>query len=113
MSVTRHAARSLLDDALIRRAGCAALATAFLTVTPAVQAPDFAELNRLIERGDYDQALAGTEALLRNRPADSKAHFLKGLALSGLERWSDAATAFQKVLELEPGSSPALRNAGI
>ena len=100
---------------MIRKAALVALLAALLAATTAAQrpGPELVELNRLIEGGNYEQALAGTEAWLRRRPADPQALFLKGLALTGLERWSDAVATFQKVLELEPGSSPALRNAGI
>jgi len=63
---------------LIRRAALIALLAALLAATAAAQrpGPELVELNRLIEGGNYEQALAGTEAWLRRRPADPQALFL-------------------------------------
>ena len=99
----------------MRRAALTAAVAALLVATAAGQRPDpeLVELNRLVEGGRFEQALAGIEAALGRSPLNPQALFLKGLALSGLERWGDAAAAFRKVLELDPGSRPAMRNAGI
>ena len=105
----------------MRRAVLAAALAAVIVATVATVAtaaaqrpdPDLAEVNRSIEGGRFEAALAGVEAALGRRPSDPQALFLKGVALSGLERWGEAAAVFRKVLELNPGSRPALRNAGI
>jgi superkiller protein 3 len=89
--------------------------TLLLATTSAARQPDpeLAAIDRLVAAGQFDQALARLEPVLARRPSSPEALFPKGVALAGLERWSEAAAVFRRLLELDPSSRPALRNAGI
>ncbi|HEX4878994.1 MAG TPA: hypothetical protein VFV39_04045, partial [Limnobacter sp.] len=66
--------------------GKTALLCALLGLAVAGAAPSMAneadEVTRLIQQGQYDQALARADAFLATRPNDAQMRFLKGLILT-------------------------------
>src|SRR6266851_8461919 len=87
------------------------LLSAPISALAQTRASPLAEANALIEKGRFQEALALIEKSAV--PPNAQALFLRGLALSGLDRWAEAYQAFQKTLEIAPNIRPALRNAGI
>jgi chemotaxis protein methyltransferase CheR len=53
--------------------------------------------------GRYDEALAGTDALLARDPLDAEASFVRGLVLLESGSFAQAAEALRRALYLEPG----------
>lgn len=60
-----------------------------------------------IARKNFDQALSLSDAYLREFPDRSRALQLKAQALTGLERWGDAARIFERVGGDDPESQRA------
>ena len=60
--------------------------------------------------GDFDQAYARFEQLLKVRPKDPELHMSRGVALRGLEKYEDAKAAYEKALELNPNLTEAEYN---
>jgi len=63
----------------------------------------------LCRTGHPQEGLVCIEAALAAKPDFAQAHFARGAALMQLGRRDEAAGEFQRVLELRPGDSPALR----
>jgi putative PEP-CTERM system TPR-repeat lipoprotein len=79
----------------------------------AAHLPSRLMLTRLqIRAGKLEEAAAGAEALLANRPDLASAHRLQGDVLMASGRAPDAVARYRRALELEPGSQHALRVYG-
>jgi tetratricopeptide (TPR) repeat protein len=70
-----------------------------------------ADIRALLQRGDHAAALAAAGAALKAQPNDYRLLTLKGLALQGLNRNSEALAALRAALKLQPGFPPALQAA--
>jgi tetratricopeptide (TPR) repeat protein len=55
--------------------------------------------------GKNAEALADAEMCVKLKPAWIKGHFRKGVALSNLKRLSEAVSAFEAALKIEPGNA--------
>jgi tetratricopeptide (TPR) repeat protein len=62
--------------------------------------------------GDYAKAAELASAVKTDDPARAKALYLVGEADLALEKWADAATAFQEILDKKADSVPALVGLG-
>ncbi|WP_370263437.1 tetratricopeptide repeat protein [Limnobacter sp.] len=86
--------------------GKTALLCALLGLAVAGAAPSMAneadEVSRLIQQGQFDQALARADAFLANRPNDAQMRFLKGLILTERNKIGEAITVFTKLTEDYP-----------
>lgn len=60
------------------------------------------EAQQLIKSGQHAKALELVERQLKNQPKDIQARFLKGVALLGLNRASEAEAIFKKLTEEQP-----------
>jgi tetratricopeptide (TPR) repeat protein len=56
---------------------------------------------RLIQRGDYDQALAAADKHADQDPQSPEPHHDKARALSLLGRYKDAVAAYERAIELD------------
>jgi tetratricopeptide (TPR) repeat protein len=63
--------------------------------------PGVEEGTRLYERGDYAQALEQYDAVARERPADPRVQYDRGLSLHKLGRNDEAKESLQRALELD------------
>ena len=72
----------------------AAVALALGTGSLAVHANAVADAQTMMQRGDYAAALSALDAQLRSNPQDAEARFVRGLALTQLDRVPDAIRAF-------------------
>jgi|TARA_R110000822_G_scaffold111058_3_gene241526 tetratricopeptide (TPR) repeat protein len=72
----------------------AAVALALGTGSLAVHANAVADAQKMMQRGDYAAALSALDAQLRSNPQDAEARFVRGLALTQLDRVPDAIRAF-------------------
>lgn len=61
----------------------------------------------------FEGALAICDQALALVPRSSSALAGRAAALSGLERWAEAATTYQQLLEIDPANQDALLGAGI
>lgn len=72
----------------------AAVALALGTGSLAVHANAVADAQKMMQRGEYAAALSALDAQLRSNPQDAEARFVRGLALTQLDRVPDAIRAF-------------------
>ncbi len=72
----------------------AAVALALGTGSLAVHANAVADAQKMMQRGDHAAALSALDAQLRSNPQDAEARFVRGLALTQLDRVPDAIRAF-------------------
>lgn len=82
-----HVYRSIVFPAAI----ALALGTGSFSV---VHANAAADAQQLMQRGDYAGALSGLDDHLRSNPQDAEARFVRGLALTQMDRVPDAIRAF-------------------
>jgi len=82
-------------------AGCAIVATAAL--------PDLTETQRLLQAGKAADALRRIDDALRTNPADVELRFLRGVALTDLQRPNEAIKVYGRLIEERP-ELPAPRN---
>jgi Flp pilus assembly protein TadD len=68
----------------------------------AALADDLAAIEKQLRRGDAAQALERLDTHLRDAPDDTRARFLRGVALSESGRDDDAIAAFTKLTEDHP-----------
>ncbi|MEP7299427.1 MAG: tetratricopeptide repeat protein [Burkholderiales bacterium] len=84
-------------------AGCAFAATA---ATPAA---DLTETQRLLQAGKAGDALRRIDDALRTNPSDAEWRFLRGVALTDLQRPNEAIKVYGRLIEERP-ELPAPRN---
>lgn len=75
-----------------------AWALAFALATPAF-ADALQDVSKLIKQGQFSQALEQADKFLASKPKDAQARFLKGIALTELNRPAEAVAVFQKLTE--------------
>lgn len=81
----------------------AILMSVALTALPAAaQSAPLAESQRLLKQGQHAQALERIDAFLAGNPGDPQARFLRGVALSELNRPVEAIAVFAKLSEEFP-----------
>ncbi|MCX8017954.1 MAG: tetratricopeptide repeat protein [Rhodocyclaceae bacterium] len=92
----------------------ACLAFTCLTVTslPA-RGQSLDEINQLIRSGQHAKALEQANRYLAERPKDAQARFLKGIALTALNRQSEALAVFQKLTEDYPALPEPFNNLAV
>jgi tetratricopeptide (TPR) repeat protein len=77
--------------------------------------PAFALYRQAVEamdRKDYAQASGLADQAAKLYPTHVLAHYLHGQAAAAQTRWAEAAAAFEKVVELYPGSFAGQRDLG-
>lgn len=68
---------------------------------------DYSAALMSVIQGDFEKALAIVDKILEKNPADLSASIIKGQALEGLQRYSDAIAVFMKTLVDNPDSIEA------
>jgi Flp pilus assembly protein TadD/ketosteroid isomerase-like protein len=85
---------------LIFRHGFAIVASSLMLVFAAPASADgIQDISKLIRQGLHTQALEQADRYLASKPKDAQARFLKGIALTELNRLNDAIAVFQKLTE--------------
>ena len=84
-----------------KRALAASLLLASLICGP-VRADSVQDLQTLVRQGQFSQALERADSLLAAKPKDAQVRFLKGVALSELNRGNEAISVFQRLTEDYP-----------
>lgn len=107
---------SLLAAALL--VGCTAAAMAQTSASgvvgsPAADAGASAEVQRLIKDGQHTQALKLIDEALAKNPKDPQMRFRRGVALSMLDRKSEALAVFQKLVEDHPEMPAPYNNIAV
>jgi tetratricopeptide (TPR) repeat protein len=87
--------------------------TPVLALTGRPDADAFADAQERLARGDYAKVLEEADAVLAKNPKSGLAHEVRGSALLGLDRVSDATAAFRRATEVEPNQSGAWTKLGI
>lgn len=79
----------------------AAVATSvvLLALASSAQADPVQDISKSIRQGQHSQALEQADRYLASKPKDAQARFLKGIALTELNRPNDAIVVFQKLTE--------------
>lgn len=72
------------------------------TATKAIDV-DFASVELLLTKGEFDKALSASEQLENYVGANWRTRYLTGAALSGLRRWEEAITALTNARQKNPG----------
>jgi predicted Zn-dependent protease len=75
--------------------------------------PTYPQAASYVKEGRYELAIPLLEKLLAAAPRDLKARNLFAIALLSSGRKAEAAVQFQKVLDIDPGFSPALLNLAV
>lgn len=65
-------------------------------------ADDFADVSKFIRAGQFNEAMAKVDAVLKQRPRDAQMRFLKGLILTEQNKNAEAITVFTKLTEDYP-----------
>jgi len=73
-----------------------------LTASPAVNADDVQDANKLFKQGQHSQALDKVNGVLSSKPKDAQARFLKGLILTEQGKTAEAIKAFTTLTEDYP-----------
>lgn len=60
---------------------------------------------KLCSEGRFEEAIAAAGAELASDPAEPEAHFNRGQALAGLERFEEAAVDYQRALTMDASAS--------
>lgn len=81
--------------------------------SPAADAGASAEVQRLIKDGQPTQALKLADEALAKNPKDPQMRFRRGVALSMLDRKSEALTVFQKLVEDHPEMPAPYNNIAV
>lgn len=85
---------------LIFRHGFAIVASSLMLAFAAPASADgIQDISKLIRQGQHTQALEQADRYLASKPKDAQARFLKGIALTELNRLNDAIAVFQKLTE--------------
>ena len=92
-----------------RRFALAALTAAGVSIAHA----DMQAARQALSEGDYAQAVEQLEAVLAERPDDSKARFLKGLALARSGDTQAAISVFERLTGQRPDMAEAWNNLGV
>lgn len=108
--------QSLLAAALL--VGCTAAAMAQTSASgvvgnPTADAGAGAEVQRLIKDGQHTQALKLIDEALAKNPKDPQMRFRRGVALSMLDRKSEALAVFQKLVEDHPEMPAPYNNIAV
>ncbi len=98
---------------LLRAAVAAGLLAIGLMPVDAQVAPphDVTAIAALLKQGLHAPALEAIDAALVQAPGDVRLWTLRGLALGGLKRSTEALAAYHKALDLDPQSMAALQGA--
>lgn len=87
----------------LRQWACAVLATASLGSGMArAQADEYAEVNRLVRAGQYNEAMYKADQYLSSKPRDPQMRFLKGVIQTESGKTTEAITTFAKLTEDYP-----------
>lgn len=76
-------------------------------------APDTAEIQRLLKDGQHAQALKLIDDSLAKNPKDPQMRFRRGVALSMLDRKTEALQVFQKLVEDHPEMPAPYNNMAV
>jgi tetratricopeptide (TPR) repeat protein len=79
----------------------------------ATSSPESAEIQRLIKEGQHDKALKLIDEVLVKNPRDPQMRFRRGVALSMLDRTSEALAVFQKLVEDHPEMPAPYNNMAV
>ena len=74
---------------------------------------EYAQAEKLLQSGQYDQALPLLQSAVRHEPSLAAAQFGLGFAYLQLDRNADAEAAFRNVLQLQPDLAGAHYNLGL
>ena len=85
-----------------RRRLALAATLALIGLSPAVHADSLQDIGKLIRQGQHAQAVEQADRYLASKPKDAQARFLKGIALTEMNRPADAIVVFQKLTEDYP-----------
>jgi ketosteroid isomerase-like protein len=83
------------------------------TTGAATAANDTAEIQRLIKDGQHTQALKLIDEALGRNPKDPQMRFRRGVALSMLDRKSEAVAVFQKLVDDHPEMPAPYNNLAV
>jgi tetratricopeptide (TPR) repeat protein len=87
----------------LRQWACAVLATASLGSGLAwAQADEYAEVNRLVRAGQYNEAMYKADQYLTSKPRDPQMRFLKGVIQTESGKTTEAVATFAKLTEDYP-----------
>ncbi|HEU4709703.1 MAG TPA: tetratricopeptide repeat protein [Methylophilaceae bacterium] len=94
------------------------LATLLLIVagtllSPALRADELKDIAKQVRQGQYAAALARTNNYLAAHPADAQAMFLKGVALTELDKPDEAIQVFTEITEKYPNLPEPYNNLAV
>ena len=69
------------------------------------------ELSEALAARRYEEVVRLADARLSSQPRDSRLWTVRGVALESLERLPESLASFERALEIDPQSLPALKGA--
>jgi Flp pilus assembly protein TadD len=112
-----HGASTLAQAVSAIALGFCIAQTACAQVSPAPAASsaaaDVSEIQRLIKDGQHAQALKLIDEALARNPKDAQMRFRRGVALSMLDRKTEALAVFQKLVEDHPDMPAPYNNMAV
>lgn len=60
---------------------------------------------KLVAEGKFDEALAAATSEIALQPDEPEAHFNRGQAHAGQQRWAEAVADYQRALAMDPSDS--------
>jgi tetratricopeptide (TPR) repeat protein len=87
----------------LRQWACIAMAALAVVSAPAwAQADDYAEVNRLVRAGQYNEAMLKADQYLASKPRDPQMRFLKGVIQTESGKATEAIATFARLTEDYP-----------
>lgn len=80
----------------------AAVCLLWSVLTAPVWANDYAEVNRLVRAGQWNEAMSRADVYLMSRPQDPQMRFIRGVIFTETNRPNEAIVVFQKLTEEFP-----------
>ena len=82
-------------------------------LAPAAPPSDTADVERLLQGGRLDEALARVDRALADKPADAQLRFLRGVVLAEAKRGDEATAVFEKLTQDHPDLPEPYNNLAV
>lgn len=91
----------------------AAVSFIVATISTSVWADEFADVTKLIQNGQFPEAIVKADAYLAQHPKDAHMRFMKGLILAEQNKTNDAIAVFTKLTEDYPDLPEPYNNLAV
>jgi tetratricopeptide (TPR) repeat protein len=93
--------------------GLSLILTISANLSSQASAPNYQAAIQFVQQGQFERGIPIILQILEASPSDLKARNLLGIALSGAGRKKEANTEFRKILAMQPGFLPVVKNLAV